>query len=244
MDRFGASVEARFLQLMGREARGPRRRLPRRVHRGPRPRHPRDRGAEARRPARPRAIPPHARRGRVAGAPVDRGHPRPVRRAVRLLLPGIRARGEGRDRGSRGAAARGGQGLRRRKAPCGSARPTTATTRIASLVRSNGQHTYFGADCAYLIDKFSRGFDHVVYVWGADHHGDVARVKGAAEALGYDPDAVELGDLPMGGVPAGRRAGADGQARRATSSRSTSCSTRSAPTPPASSCSCTRTTRR
>ncbi|MGZ4132372.1 MAG: arginine--tRNA ligase [Actinomycetota bacterium] len=60
------------------------------------------------------------------------------------------------------------------------------------VIRSNGQHTYFGADCAYLIDKFSRGFDHVVYVWGADHHGDVARVKGAAQALGVDPSAVEL----------------------------------------------------
>lgn len=60
------------------------------------------------------------------------------------------------------------------------------------IVRSNGIHTYFGADCAYLIDKFSRGFDHVVYVWGADHHGDVARMKGAATALGLDPDAVEI----------------------------------------------------
>ncbi len=60
------------------------------------------------------------------------------------------------------------------------------------VVRSNGVHTYFGADCAYLIDKFSRGFDHVVYVWGADHHGDVARVKGAARALGYPEDAVEM----------------------------------------------------
>jgi arginyl-tRNA synthetase len=60
------------------------------------------------------------------------------------------------------------------------------------LIRSNGQHTYFGADCAYVIDKFARGFDHVVYVWGADHHGDVARVRGAAEALGYDPAAVEI----------------------------------------------------
>ncbi|MGZ8579970.1 MAG: arginine--tRNA ligase [Actinomycetota bacterium] len=59
------------------------------------------------------------------------------------------------------------------------------------VVRSNGQHTYFGADCAYLVDKFSRGFDRLVYVWGADHHGDVVRVKGAAEAMGYDPDAVE-----------------------------------------------------
>ena len=60
------------------------------------------------------------------------------------------------------------------------------------LIRSNGEHTYFAADCAYVIDKFSRGFDHVVYVWGADHHGDVARVRGAAEALGYDPSALEF----------------------------------------------------
>jgi arginyl-tRNA synthetase len=60
------------------------------------------------------------------------------------------------------------------------------------VVRSDGTHTYFGADCAYLIDKFSRGFDHVIYVWGADHHGNVARVKGAAQALGYPADAVEM----------------------------------------------------
>ncbi len=60
------------------------------------------------------------------------------------------------------------------------------------IVRSNGVHTYFGADCAYVIDKFSRGFDRVIYVWGADHHGDVARVKGAATALGLDPDALEM----------------------------------------------------
>ena len=83
------------------------------------------------------------------------------------------------------------------------------------LVRSSGLHTYFAADCAYLIDKFRRGFDHLVYVWGADHHGDVARVKGAAEALGLDPDRVELliyqfvsflrGGEPLGG--SGKRAG-------------------------------------
>jgi arginyl-tRNA synthetase len=60
------------------------------------------------------------------------------------------------------------------------------------VIRSNGRHTYFGADCAYLVDKFRRGFDHLIYVWGADHHGDVVRVKGAAEALGFDPDRVEL----------------------------------------------------
>ncbi len=60
------------------------------------------------------------------------------------------------------------------------------------VIRANGQHTYFGADCAYVIDKFSRGFDHLVYVWGADHHGDIARVKGVATALGFDPERVEI----------------------------------------------------
>jgi arginyl-tRNA synthetase len=60
------------------------------------------------------------------------------------------------------------------------------------IIRTNGTHTYFSADCAYLIDKFSRGFDHLIYVWGADHHGDVVRVTGAAQAMGFDPAAVEM----------------------------------------------------
>jgi len=60
------------------------------------------------------------------------------------------------------------------------------------VIRSNGRHTYFAADLAYLIDKFRRGFDHLIYVWGADHHGDVVRVKGAAHGLGLDPERVEL----------------------------------------------------
>ncbi|MDQ3880707.1 MAG: arginine--tRNA ligase, partial [Chloroflexota bacterium] len=60
------------------------------------------------------------------------------------------------------------------------------------LVRSNGEPTYFAADVAYLLDKFGRGFDRLVYVLGPDHHGDVARLKGAAAALGYDAAAVEI----------------------------------------------------
>ncbi len=60
------------------------------------------------------------------------------------------------------------------------------------LYRTNGAHTYFAADCAYLLDKFGRGFDHLIYVWGPDHHGDVARVKGAAKALGFDDKRVEI----------------------------------------------------
>jgi arginyl-tRNA synthetase len=60
------------------------------------------------------------------------------------------------------------------------------------VIRSDGTHTYFGADVAYVLDKFGRGFDHLVYVWGSDHHGDVVRVRGVAEALGFDPARVEI----------------------------------------------------
>ena len=60
------------------------------------------------------------------------------------------------------------------------------------LVRSNGQPTYFAADVAYLLDKFGRGFDRLVYVLGPDHHGDIARLKGAAQALSHEPSAVEI----------------------------------------------------
>jgi len=60
------------------------------------------------------------------------------------------------------------------------------------LVRSNGIPTYFAADIAYHRNKFQRGFDWVINVWGADHHGHVARMKGAMEALGYDPAALDV----------------------------------------------------
>jgi arginyl-tRNA synthetase len=60
------------------------------------------------------------------------------------------------------------------------------------IYRSNGQPTYFAADIGYVTEKFSRGFDHLIYIWGADHHGTVVRVRGAAEAMGYDPAAVEV----------------------------------------------------
>ena len=60
------------------------------------------------------------------------------------------------------------------------------------LVRANGQSTYFASDVAYHLDKFERGFDRVIDVWGADHHGYIARVKGAVRALGLDADAFEV----------------------------------------------------
>jgi arginyl-tRNA synthetase len=60
------------------------------------------------------------------------------------------------------------------------------------IYRSDGRPTYFAADIGYVTEKFSRGFDHLVYVWGADHHGTVARLRNAAQAMGYDPAAVQV----------------------------------------------------
>src|ERR1019366_7272983 len=60
------------------------------------------------------------------------------------------------------------------------------------LVRSNGEHTYFASDIAYHQDKRERGFQRQIDVWGADHHGYVLRMKAAYEALGGDPDELEL----------------------------------------------------
>ena len=60
------------------------------------------------------------------------------------------------------------------------------------IMRANGLPTYFAADIAYHKDKFERGFDWVINVWGADHHGHVARMKGAIEALGYNPDKLDI----------------------------------------------------
>jgi arginyl-tRNA synthetase len=60
------------------------------------------------------------------------------------------------------------------------------------IIRSNGQPTYFAADIGYLVEKFGRGFDTLVYVWGADHHGTVPRLRGAAAALGFDAAQVQV----------------------------------------------------
>lgn len=60
------------------------------------------------------------------------------------------------------------------------------------LVRENGQTTYFASDVAYHLDKLERGFDRVVDIWGADHHGYIPRVKAALTALGEDPDRLDV----------------------------------------------------
>ncbi len=58
--------------------------------------------------------------------------------------------------------------------------------------RENGQYTYFASDIAYHAGKFARGFERVLDVWGAVHHGYIPRVRGALAALGLDPDRLEI----------------------------------------------------
>ncbi|MDR3270481.1 MAG: arginine--tRNA ligase [Peptococcaceae bacterium] len=60
------------------------------------------------------------------------------------------------------------------------------------VVRGNGTPTYFAADIAYHRDKFARGFQRVINIWGADHHGHVARMQGAMQVLGHDPESVQI----------------------------------------------------
>jgi arginyl-tRNA synthetase len=74
------------------------------------------------------------------------------------------------------------------------------------LRRRDGRWTYFATDIAYHADKFERGFDRLIDVWGADHHGYVPRVRGSMQALGYDPERLhvvlyQLVSLWRGGVP-------------------------------------------
>jgi arginyl-tRNA synthetase len=60
------------------------------------------------------------------------------------------------------------------------------------VVRQNGQTTYFASDITYHKDKFARGFDKVIDVWGADHHGYIPRMKAAVEASGYRRDQFDV----------------------------------------------------
>src|SRR5690606_1516027 len=60
------------------------------------------------------------------------------------------------------------------------------------LIKNDGSYTYLTPDIAYHLDKISRGFDKLINVWGADHHGYIPRMKAAVEALGYERDLLEV----------------------------------------------------
>ena len=191
MDRFGASVEARFMQLVGREAQVP------------------DDGYQGgyvedlardileREGAGLAALPDEERFLRMRAEGVSR-----VLRWIENTLKRFGVRFDVYLRESELAAKGEIDAAVERLRDAGAIYENEGATWFRStgfgddkdrvVIRSYGRHIYFGADCAYIVDKFSRGFDHLVYVLGADHHGDVARLKGAAEALGYDPGALEI----------------------------------------------------
>ena len=192
------------------------------------------RDARRRRPARvgrgPRA------RGPARGA-------RPARRHLRRLV--LRAR-HGGDRGHRGDARRpagAGRGLRRRTVPSGCGPPTSATTRTGSWSRATAS-TPTCCPTSPTTGTSSPGASTLlINVWGADHHGYVPRMKAAIQALGHDPDDLEVVITQLVRLRTGRRGGAALQADRRPRSPSTTSSTRSAPTPSASPTCCSRSTR-
>jgi arginyl-tRNA synthetase len=60
------------------------------------------------------------------------------------------------------------------------------------MVRENGAKTYFASDIAYVFNKLQRGFEHLLYIWGADHHGYITRLRAGLAALGGPPDSFEV----------------------------------------------------
>jgi arginyl-tRNA synthetase len=83
-----------------------------------------------------------------------------------------------------------------------------------TVIKSDGELTYFASDIAYHRNKFERKFDKLINVWGADHHGYVPRLKAALQGLGYDPNVlqvvlVQMVQLTRGGEPVrmGKRTG-------------------------------------
>ena len=76
------------------------------------------------------------------------------------------------------------------------------------MVRANGASTYFAADLAYHLDKFERGFESVIDIWGADHHGYVERMRAGVQAIGRPKEdlrivLVQLVNLLRGGRACG-----------------------------------------
>ncbi len=65
------------------------------------------------------------------------------------------------------------------------------------LIKNDGSFTYLTPDIAYHQDKIQRGFDKLINIWGADHHGYIPRMKAAIQALGYEKDTLEVEIIQM-----------------------------------------------
>ena len=89
------------------------------------------------------------------------------------------------------------------------------------VVKSDGLPTYLLADIAYHRKKLARGFDELCDIWGADHHGHIARMQAALKAFGFDPAVLRVILIQIVSLLRDGAAGEDGEAGRASSSRST-----------------------
>ena len=149
--------------------------------------------------------------------------PRPARGALRRVdqrEPSLH--GEGWVTGHR-AASRARPRLRAGRRASGSASTDVRGRQgPGPLIRSNGEPTYFAADVGYLLDKFSRGFDHLIYIWGADHHGYIARPAVPRRRWASTRTASRCCS-PAGSLRSARRRWSPCRSGRATST----CSTRS-----------------
>ena len=217
IDRWPQSLWARV-----REARGPpggdsRGRLPRRV-----PARECARGARARRARRSPTCRAEEgiRRCRALGA----RHPARRSRTATSREFGVRfdvmSLGAGASTTRAGSSARSSCSpsarahVTRPRARSGSAPPSSATTRTACSARATARFTYLVPDIAYHIDKHERGFDRVIDVWGADHHGYIPRMRAVLAALGLSAGVLRRGAGAAGQGGAGRGRGEDVEAAR------------------------------
>ena len=145
----------------------------------------------------------------------DQASPARLRRRVRRLLPrGLAAQvGCRRPRGR--AAARARAHLRGRRRGLAAHHRRSATTATASIIRSNGEAAYIAGDIAYYLDKRERGFDRVVIMLGADHHGYIGRHDGDLRRVRGHPARQPRDPHRAAGQPGqGRRAGSAGRRKR------------------------------
>ena len=190
LDRLGASVEAAYLPA-GPAGRGAGRRVQGRLRRRPGRRAPRGAGRRPGRPGAGRAPLPHHRVVLPADGGGDPGDAGPPRGHVRRLV--LRAhpppeRGHRRHRG-RAARARPGRGPRRRRV---AAHDRVRGRQGPAADPLHGAPTYLAADVVYYRDKRRRGFDRLIFLWGADHHGYIPRMRAVVRAFGDPDDTAEF----------------------------------------------------
>ena len=119
-----------------------------------------------------------------------------------------------------------------RTARCGSRARDFGDEKDRVIVRDNGLKTYFASDIAYRLNKRERGFEHLMYIWGADHHGYITRLRAVLIALGGPPERFEVLLMQFVSLFRGGEKSQDVEALGRLSSPCATCARRSATMPP------------